>query len=113
MAKKKLTKADKKKADDLWEYAKQANLQSDNIEMSAMSSDGIQYTGGAVTTASVDIDSDPEFTYSFGDLGDMGQLDMFDEMDMRDKYPALKQAYEHYQSVLEVCKTKEKEENED
>ena len=111
MAKKKLTKkAEKKLADDLWEYTRQANMQSDNMEMS---SDGIQYTGGAVTTASVDIGTDPEFSYSLGDLGDMGQLDMFDEMDMRDKYPALKQAYEHYQSVLEVCKTKEKEENED
>ena len=94
----------------------QANMQSDNIEMGAfsteeMSSDGIQYTGSGVTTASVDVD--PQFSYSFGDLGDMGQLDMFDEMYMRDKYPALKQAYEHYQSVLEVCKTKEKEDNED
>jgi len=28
---------------------------------------------------------------------------------LRDKYPALNQAWEHYQSVLEVCKTKEKE----
>ena len=88
----------------------QANMQSDNIEMS---SDGIQYTGSAVTTASVDMNMDPDFSYSFGDLGDMGQLDLFDEIDMRDKYPALKQAHEHYQSVLEVCKTKEKEENED
>ena len=87
----------------------QANMQSDNIEMS---SDGIQYTGSAVTTASVDMNMDPDFSYSFGDLSDMGQLDLFDEIDMRDKYPALKQAHEHYQSVLEVCKTKEKEENE-
>jgi hypothetical protein len=47
-----------------------------------------------------------DMTYSFGDLG---QLDMFDEMDLRDKYPALNQAHEHYQSVLEICKTKEKE----
>jgi hypothetical protein len=102
MAKKKLTKAQKKTADELWEYSTQANMQ--------MSSDGIVYTGGEVMTASVDMGTDPELSYSFGDLG---QLDMFDEMDMRDKYPALKQAYEHYQSVLEVCKTKEKEENED
>ncbi len=86
----------------------QANMQSDNIEMS---SDGIQYTGSAVTTASVDMNMDTDFSYSFGDL-DMGQLDLFDEIDLRDKYPALKQAHEHYQSVLEVCKTKEKEENE-
>jgi len=83
---------------------KQANIQSDNIEMGY--SDGIQYSGDA-------IDIGADFSYSFGDLGDMGQLDLFDEMDMRDKYPALNQAWEHYQSVLEVCKTKEKEENED
>ena len=75
-------------------------MQSDNMEMGVwsteeMGSDGIQNTG--------------DFSYSFGDLGDMGQLDLFDEMDMRDKYPALNQAWEHYQSVLEVCKTKEKE----
>ena len=85
----------------------QANMQSDNIEMGY--SDGIQYTGGAVMTASVDMGTDPDFSYSFGDLGDMGQLNLFDEKDMRDKYPALNQAWEHYQSVLEVCKTKEKE----
>ena len=52
---------------------------------------------------------DPGMTYSFGDLG---QLDLFPEEDMREKYPALKQAWEHYQSVLEICKTKEKEEDE-
>ena len=40
---------------------------------------------------------------------DLGQLDLFPEEDMREKYPALKQAYEHYQSILEVCKTKERE----
>tara|TARA_Y100001937_G_C7044264_1_gene296095 strand:- start:242 stop:466 length:225 start_codon:yes stop_codon:yes gene_type:complete len=49
-------------------------------------------------------DLESGFTYSFGDL-DLGNP----EEDMREKYPALKQAWEHYQSVLEVCKTKEKE----
>ena len=88
----------------------QANMQSDNRAMAGWS-EGLN-TGGVVTTASVDMDMDPDFTYSFGDLGDMGQLNLFDEMEMRDKYPALNQAYEHYQSVLEICKTKEKEENE-
>ncbi len=106
MARKKFTtKAQKKTVDELWEYTKQANMQSDNMEMAGWS-EGIT-TGGVVETATMNVD--PDFTYSFGDLGDMGQLDLFDEMDMRDKYPALKQAYEHYQSVLEVCKTKEKE----
>jgi hypothetical protein len=83
----------------------QANMQSDNMEMAGWS-EGLN-TGGVVTTATVDMD--PDFSYSYGDLGDMGQLDLFDEMDLRDKYPALKQAWEHYKSVLEVCKTKENE----
>ena len=83
-------------------------MQSDNIEMSGWS-EGLM-TGGVVETATVDCNSpDTGFSYSYGDLGDMGQLDLFDEMDLRDKYPALNQAWEHYQSVLEVCKTKEKE----
>ena len=84
----------------------QAQLQSDAIEMSSFS-EGIVY-GGADSSPTLDPGMD--MSYSFGDLG---QLDMFDEMDMRDKYPALNQAWEHYQSILEVCKTKEKEENED
>ena len=108
MANKKFTKAEKKTADDLWEYTKQANMQSDNTEMAGWSEGLI--TGGGVETATVDFDSPgTDFSYSYGDLGDIGQLDLFDEMDMRDKYPALNQAWEHYQSVLQVCKTKEKE----
>ncbi len=69
-------------------------------------------TGGVVHTETVDFDSpDTSFSYSFDDIN---QLDLFSEEDLRDKYPALKQAHEHYISVLEVCKTKEKEEkNED
>tara|TARA_B100000900_G_C20086657_1_gene516280 strand:- start:88 stop:375 length:288 start_codon:yes stop_codon:yes gene_type:complete len=80
----------------------QAMMQSDTIEMEGLS-EGIVY-GGTGTFSTMDPGMD--MTYSFGDLG---QLDLFSEEDMREKYPALKQAYEHYQSVLEVCKTKEKE----
>ena len=81
-------------------------LTSDNINVtynsdSWMPSDGITMMGSGT------VDSmDPGMTYSFGDLG---QLNLFSEEDMREKYPALKQAWEHYQSVLEVCKTKEQE----
>ena len=67
-------------------------------------------TAGVVTTAKVEMpDMDSGMTYAFGDL----QMDLFSEQELRDKYPALQQAYEHYQSVLEVCKTKEREDNED
>ena len=62
-------------------------------------------TMGAGTVDSLD-PIETQMTYSFGDLG---QLDLFSEEDMREKYPALKQAWEHYQSILEVCKTKEQE----
>ncbi len=85
----------------------QANMQSDAIEMSHNFSQGITYGGDMSGTFTSDEALD--MTYSFGDLG---QLDLFPEEEMREKYPALKQAYEHYQSVLEVCKTKEKEDDE-
>ena len=111
MAKKKLTKAEKKTVDDLWEYTKQANMQSDNIEMGY--SDGIQNTG--------------DFTYSFADLDDnfdnlnvntvstgftVDGLTFNDEKELREKYPALQDAWNHYNNVKHMCEQKEKE-NED
>ena len=110
MANKKLTKAEKQVADDLWEYSKQANMQSDNIEMS---SDGIQNTGN--------------FTYSFADLDDdfdnlnvntvstgftVDGLTFDNEKELREKYPALQDAWDHYKNVKHMCEQKEKE-NED
>ena len=80
----------------------QAKMQSDSIEMDNLSQ-GVTY-GGSMELAN----GMSDMTYSFGDLG---QLNLFSEEDMRKKYPALKQAWEHYQSVLEVCKTKEKEDD--
>ena len=60
-----------------------------------------------------------EGVLTMGSLGDdisvnydMGQLNFGYDNDLRNMYPALKQAYEHYQSILEICKTKEKEEDE-
>ena len=96
--------------------SKKKKLTSDNVNItydtdSWVPSDGLQMAG---TVDSLDPDEGMTYTqgYSFGDLGEL-QLDLFPEEDMREKYPALKQAWEHYQSVLEVCKTKEKEDNED
>jgi hypothetical protein len=74
-------------------------VQSDQLEMGF--SEGVTY-GGSFELAN----GMSDMTYSFGELEP--QL-RFEEENMRDKYPALKQAWEHYQSVLEVCKTKEKE----
>tara|TARA_Y100001937_G_scaffold24996_1_gene35831 strand:+ start:1973 stop:2239 length:267 start_codon:yes stop_codon:yes gene_type:complete len=74
----------------------QAMMQSDQLEMGF--SEGVTYSG------SLDLENGmSDMTYSFG------EINLFSEEDMREKYPALKQAWEHYQSVLEVCKTKEQE----
>ena len=99
MVKKKLTKAEKKDADDLWEYAKQANMQSDVKDMEY--SDGVQYTG-----------SDDTFSYSFADLDDdfdvnvntvstgftVDGLTFDNEKELRKKYPALQDAWDHYKT---------------
>ena len=96
MANKKLTKAQKKTADELWEYSK--------------SSDGIQNTG--------------DFTYSFADLDDdfdnmnvntvstgftVDGLTFDNEKELREKYPALQDAWVHYKNVKHMCEQKEKE----
>ena len=82
---------------------KQANMQSDAIEMA-------DFSQGVTTMGVGTLDSlDSGIQYSFGDLGDLGQLDLFTEEDLREKYPALKQAWGHYQNVLEMCKSKETE----
>ena len=87
----------------------QANMQSDNIEMS---SDGIQNTGN--------------FTYSVADLDDefdtlnvntvstgftVDGLTFDNEEDLRKKYPALQDAWDHYKNIKHMCEQKEKEEN--
>jgi hypothetical protein len=88
----------------------QANMQSDNIEMSAMSSDGIQNTG--------------DFTYSFADLDDdfknfdvntvstgftVDGLTFDNDKELRKKYPALQDAWDHYKNVKHMCEQKEQE----
>jgi len=43
---------------------------------------------------------------------DLGQLDFDYDKDLRDKYPALKDAWDHYNNVKMMCEAKEQE-NED
>ena len=65
-------------------------------------SEGITYSGS-------DDGMQSAFSYSFGDLGQL----TFPEEDMREKYPALKQAWEHYKNVLDMCYAQEQEETKD
>ena len=40
---------------------------------------------------------------------DMGQLDFDYDDELRDKYPALKDEWEHYKAVKQMCQAKENE----
>jgi len=61
-------------------------------------------------TGTVDsLDPGMEMSYSFGELDNQMSFDY--EPELRKKYPALKQAYEHYQNVKQMCETREKEED--
>ena len=90
-------------------------------EKETLTSDGITYTmddwvpsDGLLNAGTGTVDTlDPGVSYSFGDLGDLDAQteDMF-EAELRKKYPALQDAYEHYQNIKQMCETREKEENE-
>jgi len=46
------------------------------------------------------------------DLGDLGQMDFDYDEELRKKYPGLKDAWEHYINVKQMCESKEKESDE-
>mgnify|MGYP001166835193 CR=1 FL=1 len=78
-------------------------------------SDGIQ-NAGEVTTGTVDsmdpfgdVSAEMGASYSFGELD--GQMSFDHEGDLRKKYPALKDAWNHYQNIKQMCETREKEED--
>jgi|TARA_A100001388_G_C28732530_1_gene482246 hypothetical protein len=76
----------------------QANMQSDNLELDNwMPGDGLTMSGSFNS-----MDNDFDISYDQLDLG-------FDEEDLRKKYPALKDAHNHYKNVLDMCRTREKE----
>ena len=94
---------------------KQTKIEQANMQSDALTSDGIQYSG-----------SEDAFTYSFADIDEdfySGAVDTTslsidglslgpNEEELRDKYPALKDAWDHYNNVKHMCEQKEKE-NED
>lgn len=51
---------------------------------------------------------------SYFNAGTPDMFDVYDYVNLKRKYPALEQAWEHYQTVLRLCRAKELEEkNED
>ena len=90
---------------------KKDKLTSDGIEMSGDLSPMTDVSFGISSTGTIDsLDPGDNFTYTFDDL-EMESKDLFEE-DLRMKYPALQQAYDHYQAVKKMCETREKEEDE-
>jgi hypothetical protein len=80
----------------------QANTQSD---MQDWTLGGGELNVGPATFTGGTLDNDFEITY--------GQMEMhFDEDELKKKYPALQDAHDHYQNILDMCRTREKEENE-
>tara|TARA_B100001057_G_C22670735_1_gene879755 strand:- start:197 stop:493 length:297 start_codon:yes stop_codon:yes gene_type:complete len=90
---------------------KQIKIEQANMQTDALTSDGIQWSG----------DQSENFTYSFADLDkdfDVGTSYSVDGMtfdsddkSLKEKYPALQDAWDHYQNVKHMCEQKEKEEN--
>ena len=57
--------------------------------------------GGTVDTMNIDFD----VNY------DLNQMNFDFEGNLRKKYPALNDAWEHYQNIKQMCETREKEED--
>ena len=81
----------------------QENTQSD---MQDWTLSGGELNVGTATYTAGTLDNDFEITY--------GQMDMgFDEDELKKKYPALQDAHDHYQNILDMCRAREKEENDE
>ena len=67
-------------------------------------------TGTAITTASTgDLDGGLDVKFDVND--DLYQPSFDFDHDLRKKYPALQDAYDHYQNIKQMCETREKEED--
>ena len=81
----------------------QENTQSDMQDWTLA---GGELNVGTATYTAGTLDNDFEITY--------GQMDMgFDEDELKKKYPALQDAHDHYQNILDMCRAREKEENDE
>jgi len=67
-------------------------------------------TGTAITTASTgELDAGLDVKFDVND--DLYQPSFDFDHDLRKKYPALKDAWEHYNNIKQMCETREKEED--
>ena len=79
--------------------------------------DQAQDLDGGIYSATYDLNASPKDTIDDGlavsfDVNDQLYQPSFDfDHNLRKKYPALKDAYDHYQTVKQMCETREKEED--
>jgi hypothetical protein len=70
-----------------------------------LTSDGIytidDWSMGAINTGTLSESASVSY--------DLGQLDFDYDQELRDKYPALKDAWDHYNNVKKMCEAKEQE----
>ena len=66
-----------------------------------------------IQNATADKKNDLQVTYGGAEgTYNVGQLDFdFEDEKLRKKYPALNDAWEHYQNIKRMCETREKEED--
>jgi len=69
---------------------------------------GLSMADGYMSESSLTLDG---MSVSY-DMGDIGQMNFDYDNNLRDKYPALKDAWDHYNNVKQLCESKEKEEDE-
>ena len=79
--------------------------------------DQAQDLDGGIYSATYDLNASPKDTLDDGlavsfDVNDELYQPSFDfDHNLRKKYPALKDAYDHYQTIKQMCETREKEED--
>ena len=79
--------------------------------------DQAQDLDGGIYSATYDLNASPKDTLDDGlavsfDVNDQLYQPSFDfDHNLRKKYPALKDAYNHYQNIKQMCETREREED--
>jgi hypothetical protein len=80
---------------------------SDGIQVSGTADENFMYSFADVDTSELTMTmSGPETSYTIDGIMDS------DEVGLREKYPALKDAWDHYNTVKQLCESKEKESDE-
>ena len=79
------------------------NKDQDELDMWAGTGEGMLTIGTGTLSDSLSVSYD---------MGDIGQTNFDYDNDLRNKYPALKDAWDHYNNVKQLCESKEKEEDE-